>query len=543
MTTAPAVVTGAGDSPLAGTGTLLRFMLRRDRIKLPAWAGGFALFIVYLTTALPVAYPEEDLQAVVALFGDPLGRVLTGPGYGFDVPSYPRLVANGYGLYLMLLAALMSILLVVRHTRAEEQSGRSELVRANVVGRHAPLTAAMLMALVTNLAAGMAVFVMMLGAGGYETGGSALLAAAVAAVGLAFAGVAAVTVQLSQYSRAAAGMAGAVLGVAFLLRSGGDMARVGGNALSWLSPLGWGQQPAPFVLDRWWPLALLVGLAVVATTVGYRLSNRRDLGAGLMAVRPGPSSAAPALGTPLGMALRLQRGGIVGWTLSLAVSGVAFGGFADTMLGALEDMPETFRDMFGERDLLGGYMAYMAVFMAFLAAVYAVLALQGVRTEEMSGRADPVLGTPITRWQWLGANLVAIGGAVVVMLVVAGAGTGAGAALVTGEVGLIGEGVAAHLNYVPAVLVVVAAATLLYGVLPRALPAVWVMVGYSFFVGTFGRILDLPQSAHDLSPFEHPAYMPFEPFRLAPLLVLAAIAVTITASGMLGFRRRQFNVR
>lgn len=150
--------------------------------------GGFGLFIVYLATALPVAYPEDDLDTVVSLFSDPLGRVLTGPGYGFDAPTYERLVANGYGLYLMILSGLMSVLLVVRHTRVEEQTGRAELVRANVVGRHAPLTAA------------------------------------VAAVGLAFARVAAVTVQLSQYSRAAAGMAGGAMGLAFVLRSGGDMA-------------------------------------------------------------------------------------------------------------------------------------------------------------------------------------------------------------------------------------------------------------------------------------------------------------------------------
>src|SRR5690606_19821291 len=173
-----------------------------------------------------------------------------------------------YGLYLMILSGLMSILLVVRHTRVEEQTGRAELVRANVVGRHAPLTAAMIVAVITNAAAGLVIFFLMIGMGGYAVGGSALLAAAVAAIGLAFAGVAAITVQLSQYSRAAAGMAGAAMGVAFVLRSGGDMARVGGNFLSWLSPFGWGTQTAPFVLDRWWPLLLLIAFAVVTIAVG-----------------------------------------------------------------------------------------------------------------------------------------------------------------------------------------------------------------------------------------------------------------------------------
>ena len=39
---------------------------------------------------------------------------------------------------------LMTMLLVVRHTRAEEQNGLAELIRSNVAGRHAHLTAALL---------------------------------------------------------------------------------------------------------------------------------------------------------------------------------------------------------------------------------------------------------------------------------------------------------------------------------------------------------------------------------------------------------------
>lgn len=533
--------TGGGD--LAGAGTLVRFMLRRDRVKLPAWVAGFGIFIVYLAAALPVAYPDEDLEAVVGMIGDPLGRAFTGPGYGFDAPTYQRLIANGYGLYLMILAGLMSILLVVRHTRVEEQTGRAELVRANVVGRHAPLTAALIVATITNLLAVAMIFLTMIGVGGFGLGGSILLAVSVGAVGLAFAGVAAVTVQLSQYSRAAAGMAGGVMGLAFVLRSGGDMAREGGNVLSWLSPFGWGTQTAPFVLDRWWPLLLLVGFAVTTTSLGFGLSNRRDLGASLVAVRPGPASAVPALGTPLGLALRMQRASIIGWTLSLAVAGFGFGAFADAMVGGLEDLPETFRDLFGERDLIGGYMAYMAIFMAFFAAMFVVLAMQSVRSEETSGRGESVLATPMSRTEWLGANLVVTIGGAAVVLVVAGAATGAGGALVTGDGGLVGDLVLAHLNYLPSVLVVLAIAALLYSIRPGVVAATWVVVGYGFLVGTFGRLLDLPESANSVSPFSHPAYMPYEPFELVPVVILLAIAGAGMGLALVVFRRRQFNVR
>ena len=162
----------AADRALAGTGVLVRFLLRRDRIKLPAWTGALALFVIYLNAALPsIADTEAELATATALFADPVGRLLIGPGYGFDDPTYERFVANGYGLYFALATALMSILLVVRHTRQEEQTGRLELVQANVVGRAAQLTATVLVALLTNLVAAGVVFGALVAIAGFAVAG------------------------------------------------------------------------------------------------------------------------------------------------------------------------------------------------------------------------------------------------------------------------------------------------------------------------------------------------------------------------------------
>jgi ABC-2 type transport system permease protein len=531
-----------GHRPLANVGTMVRFLLRRDRIKLPAWVGGLGLFVVYLTTALPTAYPsEEDLAAATGLFADPVGRMLIGPGYGFDAPTYEVMVANGYGLYLQLLAALMSILLVVRHTRVEEQSGRAELVRANVVGRHTALLATLVVATITNVAAALAIIVVMVGVGGFGVTGSVLLGSSVAAVGLAFAGVATLTAQITEYSRAAAGAAGAVLGTAFVIRAGGDMAREGGSALSWLSPLGWGPQSAPFVLDRWWPLSLPLALGAITAAGGYALSARRDLGASLFAVRPGRPRAHPSLGTGWGLALRLQRAAIIGWAVALSTAGLVFGAYADAMLSATEDMPAVFTDLFGAESIVAGYLGYMAVFLAFLTGVYAILAVQGLRNEETSGRGEPVLATPISRSAWLGTTLAVTVAGVTVISAATGAASGIGAAVVTGDGRYVSELIATQLNLVPAVLVVLGVATLLFGAAPRAIPATWAVVVYAMVVGTFGPMLDLPQLAFDLSPFEHPAGMPLEPFAVAPTVILILVAAATWALGLWAFRRRAVN--
>jgi ABC-2 type transport system permease protein len=548
MTTATAERTAAsthtGGSRFTGVGTLVRFLLRRDRIKLPAWTGGLGLFVLYLAAALPnVAGTEEDLRGASQLFNDPVGRLMVGPGYGFDEPTIERFVANGYGLYFALLAALMSILLVVRHTRLEEQTGRAELIRADRVGRSAPLTATVIVAVITNLVGGLLVFVMLVGYAGFAVQGSLVFAASIVATGLAFAGVTTITVQLSQYARAAAGMAGGVLGLAYLLRAGGDMGARGGTALSWTSPLAWPQQTAPFVLDRWWPLALSLGFAVATTAIGFVLAERRDLGASWLATRPGAAEGAASLGTPLGLALRLQRASILGWGISLAIGGMAFGAYADAMLDAFGELPDVFSELFGGGDqLLAGYLAYMATFLAYLVAAYAVTAVQGLRGEETGGRLEPVLATPLGRWSWLGSNLAVIAGAVVVILAVGGFFTGIGAALVTGDARHLWELTLAHLNQAPAVWVVLAVATLLFGLLPRAVPAAWALVAFGLIAGTFGPLLDLPEAVLDLSPFAPAAAMPLEGFRFAPVAVLTLLAVGIAAVGFLAFRRRDLDL-
>ncbi|MFD1860439.1 hypothetical protein EHW97_12775 [Aeromicrobium camelliae] len=299
-------------SATVGAWTLLRFMLRRDRVRLSSWVVGIGLLTLYFSLAVrTVARDEAQLAQLAGMLSDPVGRLMTGPAFGMEQPTYARFFSAGYALFRYIFIALMSAFTVVRHTRAEEQSGRAELMRANVVGRHATLTAAFLLTAIANVAIGVLMLAATLAAG-FAPAGSALVATAGVAVGVFFAAVAAVTSQLSESSRGASAMAGGLLALAYLIRMGGDMSEAGGSTLSWFSPLGWAQQTAPYVEDRWWPLLLLLVLAAALTGAGFWLSTTRDVGAGLLAPRLGRSEAKPALGTPLGLAARVLRGGLRG---------------------------------------------------------------------------------------------------------------------------------------------------------------------------------------------------------------------------------------
>jgi ABC-2 type transport system permease protein len=527
---------------LTGVGRLLWFMLRRDRIRLPGWVFGLTLMMAYFTTALKslLATPE-DVAGMAGFASTPVGALFGGPALGYDNLTIERFLASQYGLYILLGAALMGLLTVTRHTRAEERSGRAELVRANVVGRHAQLTAALVLAALMSALVAVLIAGVMAGAG-FDTTGSVVFGAGVGAGGLVFAGIAAITVQLSEYPRAAAGMAGTALGAAFVLRGLGDMAAVQGSGpawLSWLSPLGWSQQTGPYVFDRWWPLVLSLLFAGVTAAAGYILAGRRDHGAGLVPPRPGSPVAASWLRSPRTLAFRLHRGSLIGWSVALLVAGLAYGAFTQPMLDGFADAPEDLiAVMGGGEDMLNGFLGLMGLMMAFTVSVFVVLAMQSVRGEETDGRAEPVLATAVSRPDWLGGHVAVIGLGVVWLLLVAGTGMGVGAAMSTGDGGLIGDLIVGHVAHTPAVWLVLAVAALVYGAVPRALPAVWLIVGYGMVVGFFAPILDLPVAAVNLSPFEHVGEYPLEDIGVGAMLLLATGTGLVAAAALGTFRRR-----
>ncbi|HEY2288805.1 MAG TPA: ABC transporter permease, partial [Streptosporangiaceae bacterium] len=277
-----------------GTGVLARLAFQRDRIMLAAWIYVITALIAGNSWSLGTLYPTAAARADLAASGgrNPALVFLYGRLAG---DSLGAVSAWRYGVWAAVAAALMSIFLVVRHTRADEEAGRGELVGAAAVGRLAPLTAALGVAVTAN-----AVLILLLFAAlaflGLPAAGSAVFALAITTCGLAFAAVAAVTAQLAAGARPARGAAIGVLGAAYLLRAVGDAAGAGGPGwLSWMSPLGWTELARPYTADRWQLLALPLALTAAAVAAAYTLAGLRDHGAGLLPDRPGRATASGAL--------------------------------------------------------------------------------------------------------------------------------------------------------------------------------------------------------------------------------------------------------
>jgi ABC-2 type transport system permease protein len=439
---------------------------------------------------------------------------------------------------MVIFVALMSVLLVIRHTRTEEETGRAELVRASVVGRHAHLTAALVTVVIANVALGvlLALGMASLGIESVDWPGSLLFGAAFTAVGLVFAGIAAVTAQVTQYGRAAAGMAGALIGVAYAVRAIGD---VGDNALSWLSPIGWAQASAPYVDNRWWPLGLALAATAALVIAAFRLSARRDIGAGLRAERTGAAAASAFLGTPQGFAWRLHRSGVIWWGISMLLFGLSYGSAVDVIDDyadnkAVQDIVQNI----GGATLTESWLSMVISLLAIICTIFAIIAALRPRREETSGRAESVLATALSRTRWVATHLVIAMAGGVGLLLLAGIGLGLGGAATSGEASLFWEVLGATLAYAPALWLTAALAVAVFGILPRATGLAWALLVYAIFIVYLGGLLGLPGWMLDLSPYTHIPRMPADEFRAVPLVILTLIAAGLVAIGLLGFRQR-----
>jgi ABC-2 type transport system permease protein len=392
---------------LAGARALVRLVLRRDRWLLPLWIlalGGYPLLNVLVTADLNPTDAERAAYAATVNVNAGF-LLLEGPAYGSSLGALATWRAGD----VLWMVALASLLTVIRHTRAEEEAGRRELLGATVVGRHAGLAAALGVVLAANLALALVAAAGARGLG-LPAGGSIALGLKIAAAGWVFAALAGVAAQLTANAAGGRSIALALTGAAFLLRAVGDAGGADGGAsrLAWLSPFGWAHQIRPYAGERWWPLALAAGVTALLTAVAVALEARRDVGAGVLRPRLGPAAASPALRSPLALAWRLHRGALFGWAAGFAAIGGVLGGSAGGAGDLFGDSPQL-RDLF---ERLGGAAAASDTFLAgimsllgLVAGAYAIQAALRPRAEEVGLRAEPVLATAVGRLSWAASHL------------------------------------------------------------------------------------------------------------------------------------------
>ena len=520
---------------LRGTGSILRFILRRDRIRFALWVVGITALVLSSASSVQGIYKtkEQLAEAAAVIDRNPAVIAMNGPPHALD--TLGGRVAFEVGAFGFAIVGLMSMFFVGRHTRAEEESERSELIRAAVVGRHAPTTAALLFTVATHLLLA-AIVAFGLISLGLPTAGSLAFGAAMASVGLVFAGVSAVVVQITEHTRAAYGITGAVLGLAYVVRAAGD---VGDGTLSWLSPLGWAQAVRAFANERWWVLLISLVTTAVLIYVAFALSSRRDFGAGLVRPRPGSPTASSSLVRPLGLALRLQRASLIGWTVGVFATGLSYGSVGrdiEDFVGDNKDIAEVLAQAGG--NLTDSFFATTLLVLALIGTGFAIQSTLRLRAEESAGRAEPLLATAITRVRWAGSHLTVAAVGTIVLLAAAGLGAGLAYGVMIDDLSQVPRLMGAALVHVPGVWALIGFTVVLFGFVPRATAVAWAALGVCVVVGFLGELLGLPDWVVGVSPFDHVPQAPAVAVTFGPLLILSAVAAALAITGLTAFRRR-----
>lgn len=520
--------------PLTGTWILVRNALRLDRVRLLAWILGTAFIPVVTYATYSSVYPTQAdrLALTVTLKSNPSFALLLGPAG--DLTQ-----AGGYTTWRTVVittvfVAVMAILTTVRHTRTDEELGRTELLAAGCLGRLAPLAAGMVTAVIACVLSGVAIAVGLTAAGGGASGAVAF-AATTTAAGIVFAAVALVAAQIASFGRTAISLAVGALALAYLVRAWGDASDY--HWATWASPLGWTEKINAFASARWWTLLLPLTATVVLCGAAVVLAVRRDFGRGLIAAHHGPSDAGPHLAGAFGLAWRLHRGRLIGWTLGLAAYGVLIGSVARSIASVISNSAIGKAFLGTGHDFVALYIAEIVSLMGIIGGVYGVQALLTARAEEVDGRVELLLSTPLTRIRWMSSHLLfALGGSA--LIVVVGAVGAAVTANLDGASVSIAQTLAGALVQIPAVWTIVGITALIFGTVPRFAVLGWSIIAATFIISFFGPLLKLPRSILDLSAYEHVPRLPGGSVDVVPLVGVSIVAIVLLVVAVVAFRRR-----
>lgn len=519
---------------MTGARAFLAVRLRADRWALTAWVLGTLLAFAGTAAGVAGLYTTDAQRQSYedAIAGNPAFEAINGIPYGAS--TLGGIIADEWAFLGTVAIPLLAVSLVARGTRREEESGLLELVRSRGVGHAAQLAAvaSVVVGALVVVAAGMWCALV---ASGVPGGPSALYAASYLGLGLVWLGIAAVAAQLVRRARGVRVVSLAALVAAYVLRAVGD---VQDSWVKWASPLVWMQETRAFAADRRaWPVLVALAVAAMLLAVAMELVRRRDLGAGAVASRPGPVAASRLLAAPLGLAARRAAAALVTWGAVAIVVGGVFGAVAREAASAIAsgDLDSALATTGEPAD---GYLALTVAIVALLGCAAVVQGVGSLRELELDGLAEVMLARPVGRIGWAAGTAASALATAVGTLLLGGAAAGAGAAASLHEPSRLGSLTGASLGYLPAVLVCGAVSLALFGALPRATQAAWVVVAWAALVATLGDSLHLYRWARDLSPVDVLGSLPVDAYDAAAAGALVVVAGVLAGAGLAGLRRR-----
>ncbi len=537
---------------MTGFTAVFSLLFRRNWVFWLTWVLVLALLMPATISQYETLIPsgaQGDLM-LQSLAADPTMRAILGPPYDLTL-------AGGFtfwrvGAFTAIAAAMMSGLGIIRATRAEEEEGRIELIRAGAVGRHVPLVAAVALALFWNLVLGALVMVSM-GALTTPWPGAVASGLAIALCGAAFTGIGGVMAQLFTSARTTRYWTlGITLGGLYLLRAVVDGSQRSDESnrlldtLQWINPLSWPALVRPYADERFWVLLLPLVLTAVLLVLALLLESRRDHGSGIGASSPGRAVAAPYLSNAWGLGWRLQRGAVIGWGVGMVVAALGIGPLGIQMTKLIEDNT-AFSEIItrmggGAQSLVDAFTIAMLGLLALFIALMGATMLGRLNSEESAGHSEVMLATSTSRMSLAGSHLLIAGGTAALLTLLTG-GLLTLAASSEGGWSAFSDGLAAAAALLPGTMLVLGLMMLILGWTPPALPVVWAVIGWSIFASWVGALLNFPDWLLRLHPWGHLPKLPTDDLVWTAITAETLLGLVLLGLGLIGYHRRDIRGR
>lgn len=529
----------------AQTGLLLRLYLRRDWLKIGLWWLGLVGLMAGAAAKFDGLYGSQQAMAsIITTLKTPAMVSLLGP----FTANKPYTVADVYAAEMMvfmgLFVAMMNIYFGVHSSRADEDSGVSELIRAHAVGQHASLWASLLELILINGLAGVleALGLQAAGMTGSNAAGNWLFGLGLAAFGLMFGLFTLLVAQISDSSRGATMLSYLVLGVLFIARMGTDVQNPDDT---WWTIYGWIEKLDIYGQNHWLPVIYMLVLTTVVAVITLVLSSRRDLGAGLLPQRKGRRFASRWLRGPLSLIARLERISTIVWLVALFILGATYGSIFGTA-GALVKTNPAMAQLIGaaatktaNQTLVLQFANKLAIIFVVLATIPGLITLLRLNRDDSKGYFEQLHAKAISRLRlYLSFSAFGLISAIVAFALGIYGMDVAGAAAMGHNAIHLTRFMRAFWGFTPALIVTFGIAACLVGFLPRWQNIAWLIPAYGFFSLYLGNMLDFPKWALRLTPYGWVNTVPVHTINWGTAGWMTALGIVLIGLGYLGYRRR-----
>ena len=526
------------------SGFLTRFYLRRDWLRIFFWILGLAGLMAAAAAKFDGLYgTEKALNSIAETLKTPAMVSLFGP-FSDAVKTNPAIIyAAEMMVFVGLFAAMMNIYFAVRNTRAEEDSGVAELVRAHAIGKQSQLLAATLEIIISDVLAGVIESLVLQAAGmtGASTEGNWLFGLGLAAFGIMFGAFSLLIAQLVSSSRAATMGSYLLLGILFIARMGTD---VKNTDYTWYTIFGWIEKLSIYVDNNWTPIALMLGAAVIAGTVAFIVNGTRDVGAGVFPQRNGRKRASVFLAGPLSLVARLERTSIIVWLLSLPILGASYGSIFGTVGDLMKTNPALVKLMGSAavnqagRAVILSFAGKLSIIIAVVATIPALITLLKINGDEKKGYLEQIHARGISRLKIFGSYTIVgtVLGSLGMFLGVAGM-AGAGNSTMKHPIAMA-RFLRGFVGYWPALLVIIGITLLIVAYLPRLQQLAWILPIYGMFSLYLGPMFDLPKWSQKLTPYGWINNVPTAHIDWGTFAWMTALGLALIVVAFVGYKHR-----